>query len=118
MPKVYKSNIDLVRAVYKKTGTAGFYDGVTPALLAIGPYMALNFAIYGQLKAGYAWGSGRTVEESTIVAKVRTLFYTLYPRTSTFIVAKVRSHLAHTLVSTNATCSPIQLKNHDLLSLE
>lgn len=58
IPKVHGSLWQLVRTTLKDRGYKGFYQGMVPALIHIGPYAGLTFAYYEYLmryENRYSW---------------------------------------------------------------
>lgn len=49
-PKVYKSLFRAFSQIYQNEGFTGFYRGLTPAIVAMIPYMGVFFASYQQIK--------------------------------------------------------------------
>lgn len=50
VPRVYPNMTSLVKTTYRTYGLRGFYRGITPSLVQIGPYIGCSFFIYESLK--------------------------------------------------------------------
>lgn len=49
-PKVYTSLYDAIFKIYKQEGFSGFFRGVTPAVMAMVPYMGVFFTSYEHIR--------------------------------------------------------------------
>ena len=49
----YKSMVDASLKIFKAEGPRAFYNGVTPSLIGVIPYAAVNLGMYDGLRALY-----------------------------------------------------------------
>jgi hypothetical protein len=72
----YKDGADAVRKILRSEGVAGLYRGYGATVLSFGPYSALNFMMYEQLKAMFEkWLSARPKKQHA--AAMPTAVYVL-----------------------------------------
>eukprot|EP00475_Leptophrys_vorax_P040607 TRINITY_DN75585_c0_g1_i1.p1 TRINITY_DN75585_c0_g1~~TRINITY_DN75585_c0_g1_i1.p1 ORF type:complete len:449 (-),score=114.82 TRINITY_DN75585_c0_g1_i1:96-1442(-) len=51
--QVYSGMNDAIVSIFRKDGVRGLYKGLTPTLLGIAPYIAVNFATFDKLKTKF-----------------------------------------------------------------
>lgn len=61
MPRAYASLTHMVQRIAAEEGTAGFFKGILPSIVQIGPAMGLTFALYGLIRDR----NGRVVQPSS-----------------------------------------------------
>ncbi|KAI1296388.1 protein phosphatase 2A regulatory subunit cdc55 [Mortierella claussenii] len=62
--KVYTGIVQACRHIYRADGIAGFYRGMSPALIQVVPYMGIMFGSYDTLKRTVAWIKEKVKSES------------------------------------------------------